>query len=103
MDVGLLRLARTAGHGARADRWVRAYSSLGEHAGLWLALGLAGATLDRGRRRSWRRALCTVSLAYTVNQAIKLIVRRPRPELGDLPPLIPTPTRLSFPSAHATS
>jgi undecaprenyl-diphosphatase len=30
-------------------------------------------------------------------------VRRPRPQLADLPPLAATPTQLSFPSAHATS
>jgi membrane-associated phospholipid phosphatase len=30
-------------------------------------------------------------------------VRRRRPELPDLPPLTPTVSRLSFPSAHATT
>jgi undecaprenyl-diphosphatase len=30
-------------------------------------------------------------------------VRRPRPELDSLPPLSPTVSRLSFPSAHATT
>ena len=35
--------------------------------------------------------------------ALKFAVRRPRPQLPDLPPLSETPTQLSFPSAHATS
>ena len=30
-------------------------------------------------------------------------MRRPRPQLDGLPPLTATPTRLSFPSAHATT
>jgi membrane-associated phospholipid phosphatase len=38
-----------------------------------------------------------------VNQAIKFIVRRRRPDLPGLPPLTPTVTQLSFPSAHATT
>ena len=38
-----------------------------------------------------------------LNTAIKFAVRRRRPELADLPPLTRTPTRLSFPSAHATT
>ncbi len=41
--------------------------------------------------------------AYGCNQAIKFTVRRRRPELADLPQLTPTVSRLSFPSAHATT
>ena len=41
--------------------------------------------------------------AYAANYAVKLAVRRPRPELPGLPPLTPTVSRLSFPSAHATT
>jgi len=44
-----------------------------------------------------------VAGAYALNTAVKLLVRRPRPQLPDLPPLLATPTQLSFPSAHATS
>jgi membrane-associated phospholipid phosphatase len=38
-----------------------------------------------------------------LNTVLKLAVRRPRPELPGLPPLTSTPTRLSFPSAHAST
>jgi membrane-associated phospholipid phosphatase len=38
-----------------------------------------------------------------VNQALKFVVRRRRPELPGLEPLTPVVTRLSFPSAHATT
>lgn len=103
LDLNGLRLARTLGHTPRAERAVRAYSTLGQHGALWLALGATGAALDPARRPRWRRATLSIGAAYAVNQAIKLAVRRPRPQLADLPPLMPTPTQLSFPSAHAAT
>ena len=44
-----------------------------------------------------------MAAAYGLNYAVKVTVRRPRPELTDLPALTPTVSRLSFPSAHATT
>lgn len=44
-----------------------------------------------------------VAGSYAINYAVKVAVRRPRPELPGLPPLTPTVSRLSFPSAHATT
>jgi undecaprenyl-diphosphatase len=44
-----------------------------------------------------------VAGAYAANYAVKLIVRRRRPELPGLEPLTPTVSSLSFPSAHATT
>ncbi len=41
--------------------------------------------------------------AYALNTAIKLLVARQRPSIPDLPALTHTPTRLSFPSAHAST
>ncbi len=103
LDRTGLRLARTVAHAPALERAVRAYSRLGEHGTLWLALGLGGVALDRPRRRRWRRATAAVAAAYGANQAIKLAVRRRRPQLPDLPPLVGTPTQLSFPSAHAAT
>ena len=103
LDLGGLRLARTLAHTPAAERVVRSYSQLGQHGACWLALGAAGAALDRPRRARWRRATRAIAAAYAVNQALKLAVRRPRPQLADLPPLISTPTQLSFPSAHAAT
>jgi len=102
-DLAVLRALRTTGHTPRAEALVRRGSRLGEHGALWLAIGLGGATLDRSRRARWRRATLAVLCAYLLNTALKLLVRRPRPELPGLPGLTPTPTRLSFPSAHATT
>jgi undecaprenyl-diphosphatase len=84
---------------------VGAYSRTGEHAACWLALGLGGAVLsnDPAQRRRWLRGVRVVAGAYAVNYAVKVAVRRRRPELPGLPPLTPTVSRLSFPSAHATT
>jgi membrane-associated phospholipid phosphatase len=84
---------------------VSAYSRTGEHAAVWLGLGLAGAvqSTDPARRRLWLRGVRIVAVAYGLNYAVKVVVRRPRPDLARLPPLTPTVSRLSFPSAHATT
>jgi membrane-associated phospholipid phosphatase len=103
LDERLLRLARTRGHTPRAERAVARFSKLGEHAGVWLVIGVAGGTLDGERRGEWRRATLTVAGMYGLNTAIKQVVGRRRPELSGLPPLMSTPTKLSFPSAHAST
>jgi membrane-associated phospholipid phosphatase len=103
LDERLLRVARTRGHSARADRAVAGFSRLGEHGGVWLAIGLTGMALDVERRDRWKRMTRTVAATYALNTAVKLLVRRQRPQLADLPPLASTTTRLSFPSAHAAT
>jgi membrane-associated phospholipid phosphatase len=103
LDDRLLRLARTCGHEPRADRAIARFSSLGEHGGVWLALGVSGWLLDPGRRPQWRRATATVVGTYALNTVVKLVVRRRRPALAGLPALVSTPTSLSFPSAHAST
>lgn len=105
LDRAGLVFARTRGHTPRLERLVAAFSRTGEHALCWIALGLAGAALARGHdhRRAWRRGTGTVAASYGANQAVKFAVRRRRPDLNGLPPLTPVVTRLSFPSAHATT
>jgi undecaprenyl-diphosphatase len=103
LDAHGLRLARTAGHSPGAERVVKRFTKLGEHAACWLALGATGAVVDRRRSARWRRATAVVGGAYLLNTAVKVAVRRRRPALEDLPPLVGTPTGLSFPSAHSTS
>lgn len=94
---------RTHGHQPPVEAAVRAYSKLGEHGALWLGISAAGAAIDGDRRRSWLRAGATVVASFVGNQAIKFAVRRPRPNLTDLPPLIATMSNRSYPSAHATT
>ncbi|HEX5191809.1 MAG TPA: phosphatase PAP2 family protein [Solirubrobacteraceae bacterium] len=103
LDHRLLLVARTRGHTPALDRAVAAFSKTGEHAACWLALGSAGALTDASRRTQWLRATGAVAASYAINTAIKFVVRRPRPQLPGLPPLTSTVTRLSFPSAHATT
>jgi membrane-associated phospholipid phosphatase len=105
LDSTVLLFARTRAHQRAVESFVAAFSRTGEHAACWLGLGLAGAAraADPGRRASWLRGVRIVAAAYGINQAIKFSVRRRRPELADLPPLTATVSRLSFPSAHATT
>lgn len=105
LDERLLVFARTRGHPRWLERAGYVYSRSGEHAACWLALGAAGAALSRDseRRGAWLRGVRVVAGAYGVNYAVKVAVRRRRPELPGLEPLTPTVSRLSFPSAHATT
>jgi undecaprenyl-diphosphatase len=104
-DLAVLRLMRTRGHTPRAERLVAGYSRLGEHAACWFVLGSTGLALDPdpARRAQWRRGLGIVGAAFGLNYAVKLAVRRPRPQLPELPPLSPVVSSLSFPSAHSTT
>ena len=105
LDRAALVFARTRGHARWAERAVAAFSRTGEHAACWIALGIGGAATARetAQRRRWQRGVGVVAGAYALNYAVKLAVRRRRPELARLPPLTPTVSRLSFPSAHATT
>ncbi len=103
MDVALLRLLRTRGHGPGAERAVLAFTRCGEHGLLWLVGSAAGAILDPPRRGLYLRAIRVVVAAYLTNIGMKYVVRRRRPELVGLPPLSSTVTSLSYPSAHSTT
>jgi len=102
LDRRGLTLARTVGHTAGAERAVAAFSRTGEHAAIWLLGGAVAAVCSRNRR-PWLVATAAVACAYVANTAIKFTVRRPRPNLEQLPPLTSTPSGLSFPSAHTTT
>ncbi len=103
VDIRLYRLLREHGHDPAVELPIRRFSRTGEHAAIWLALGLAAAALDRPQRARWLRATRSVLTAYALNTLLKTVVRRKRPHLEKLPALISTPTSLSFPSAHASS
>jgi undecaprenyl-diphosphatase len=107
LDRRLLRLLRSRGHGdPRIVNAIANFSRTGEHAACWFALGAAGFAISaRGsyRRRAFARGVSVTGIAYGLNTAVKFAVKRPRPELEDLPPLTPVVTALSLPSAHATT
>lgn len=81
----------------------RGLSHFGEHSAGWFALGLLGAAVDRERRAEWALAAGGAVAAHAASIAIKRVVRRPRPQDPDVVVLVGTPSRLSFPSSHATS
>lgn len=103
VDVAGVRRMRSLPHRGASD-WLLALSSRAvEHAAAWVALAGAGAALDRDRRGAWVRAAAILSSTELLSQGIKRVVRRRRPSMSDLPPLAPTPSRFSFPSAHTAS
>jgi membrane-associated phospholipid phosphatase len=105
LDEQLLLIARTRAHSPRVERAVARFSRLGEHGGVWLLIGFAGAlgAPERDRARGFARARRTILATYALNTALKFLVRRQRPQLEGLPALIATPSALSFPSAHAST
>jgi undecaprenyl-diphosphatase len=95
VDLALLALLRTRGHAPALDGAARVLARAGENGAVWLVLSLVARN---------RRAFAVVLGTLIANTAIKQVVRRPRPDLGpDLPPLAPTISSLSYPSAHAAT
>jgi membrane-associated phospholipid phosphatase len=103
LDTELLRQIRTRGHQPPVEAAIRTFSKVGEHGILWYGTCAAGAALDPEHRRVYARAAATVLGSFFANQAVKFAVRRPRPDLPGLPPLIHTMSNRSYPSAHATT
>ncbi|MGP4044937.1 phosphatase PAP2 family protein [Streptomyces sp. 2A115] len=101
MDRRLLSALHDCGRDPRVAAAARALSWAGEHGALWLAAGLAGAAVDRERRRAWLRGTALTAGAHLASMGTKRLVRRPRP--GHVEPLVRTAGRHSFPSSHATS
>jgi decaprenylphosphoryl-5-phosphoribose phosphatase len=81
----------------------RALSYFGEHSAGWVALSLLGALVAPRRRRAWLAAGIGAFVAHACAVVIKRIVRRERPDHPAVAVNVGTPSRLSFPSAHATS
>jgi membrane-associated phospholipid phosphatase len=94
---------RTRGHQPALETAVRRFSLLGEHGILWYSVCAIGAVASPAERRTYGRAAALVFGSFAANQAVKFLVRRPRPDLPDLPPLVHTMSDRSYPSAHATT
>lgn len=81
----------------------RALSHFGEHSAGWLGVVAVGAALQPDRRRAWLTAGAGAFAAHAAAVVIKRVVRRERPHHPAIAVNVGTPSRLSFPSAHATS
>lgn len=81
----------------------QALSHLGEHGAIWVAAGCLGWLLDRRRRGQWVWVALAPLVAHAVSVVVKRVVRRPRPDHASIAVHASTPSRLSFPSSHATS
>jgi membrane-associated phospholipid phosphatase len=81
----------------------RALSHFGEHSAGWVGVSLLGALLQPRHRRAWLAAGAGAFLAHAAAVVIKRIVKRERPDHPSIAVNVGTPSRLSFPSAHATS
>jgi membrane-associated phospholipid phosphatase len=102
LDHAVLRSTRRALGSTPAVPAARAMSHFGEHALGWIAIGGLG-WLSGRRRDEWAAGVAGVVAAHAAGVVVKRVVRRVRPALHDVPALVSTPSRLSFPSAHSTS
>ena len=103
LDTRILYAMRTRGHGRVPETIARVLGKVGEHGAIWLALGALFALLDPSQRWEWLFAGLLGPVGIVLNFLVKLLVRRPRPEIPGYPPIGGAPSSLSFPSAHATS
>ena len=102
-DQALLRLLRTRGHAEPVETTMKTLGMAGEFGSIWAGIGAVGASVDEVRRGQWLAAGLVGPVAIGINYVVKVAVGRQRPLIEDHPPLAKAPTKLSFPSAHATS
>ncbi|WP_405167991.1 phosphatase PAP2 family protein [Nocardia sp. NBC_01499] len=81
----------------------RGMSHFGEHALGWVGIAATGWLVDKPRRRQWAGVAVGAVGAHAASIVIKRIVRRPRPNDPSVQVNVATPSKLSFPSSHATS
>lgn len=102
-DQAILRFLRTRGHQEPVETAMKTLGMAGEFGAIWAGIGTVGASVDERRRGQYLVAGAVGPLAIGLNYVIKRGVGRERPLIEDHPPLAKAPTKLSFPSAHATS
>ncbi|MGH3636508.1 phosphatase PAP2 family protein [Mycobacterium sp.] len=103
-EVAALVAIQTAlAHRPGALAAARGLSYFGEHSLGWLAVSALGALLQPQRWRAWLLVGAGALTAHAAAVLIKRLVRRTRPGHPAVAVHVGTPSRLSFPSAHATS
>lgn len=81
----------------------RGLSHFGEHSVGWVVVALLGAVLQPRRRADWLLAAAGTFAAHGAAVLVKRVVKRARPHHPAVAVHVGTPSRLSFPSAHAAS
>jgi membrane-associated phospholipid phosphatase len=100
--------ALVAVQSALADRpgvlaGARGLSHFGEHSIGWVAVSVLGALLQPRRRGAWLAVGVGAFVAHAAAVVLKRVIKRERPHHPAVVVNVVTPSRLSFPSAHATS
>mgnify|MGYP001074384316 CR=1 FL=1 len=81
----------------------RTLSHFGEHDLGWVGVAAVGAIVDKQRRRKWLALGAGTFVAHAASVVLKRVVRRPRPDDERITVGVSTPSKLSFPSSHATN
>lgn len=102
-DAALVFVQSTLAGRAGVLPGARVLSHFGEHSAGWVAVSLLGAALQPRRRRVWLTAAIGAFVAHAAAVVVKRVVKRERPHHPSVAVNVATPSRLSFPSAHATS
>ncbi|RIX34129.1 phosphatase PAP2 family protein [Corynebacterium falsenii] len=110
-SAALINIQHALAHRPGVIPAAKAMSFFGEHALGWLgtaALGY-GVTVAQGKpandptRIGWLTVGASAFTAHAASVVLKRLVRRPRPHHPDIVIGVGTPSKLSFPSSHATS
>ncbi|MEV6428485.1 phosphatase PAP2 family protein [Nocardia sp. NPDC051463] len=103
-EVAILNAVQSAiGGNPTVVKAARGMSHFGEHALGWVGIAAVGWLADKPRRRQWAGVAVGAVGAHAASIVIKRIVRRPRPNDPSVQVNVSTPSKLSFPSSHATS
>jgi len=103
-EIAILETVQsTVGSHPAAIPAARAMSHFGEHALGWMGIAAVGAVADPARRKQWIGVGVGAVGAHAASIVIKRVVRRRRPDDPRVAVNVGTPSRLSFPSSHATS
>ncbi|WP_405487664.1 phosphatase PAP2 family protein [Nocardia sp. NBC_00511] len=103
-EVKIINLVQgTIGRNPNVVKAARGMSHFGEHSLGWLGIAAVGALLDKPRRREWAGVAVGAFGAHAASVVLKRVVRRRRPHDPSVQVNVSTPSKLSFPSSHATS
>lgn len=102
-EADLLVVLQDAAYTPATARAARALSHFGEHDLGWMGVAAVGAVVDKQRREKWIALGVGTFVAHAASVVLKRIVRRPRPHDERITIGVKTPSKLSFPSSHATN